>query len=71
MLNEMVPQARERVLGLHVGTQSKESQLNPTPPIETSKQECSAVLQFLDKRLCPGVILSDPVLASGVASTTA
>lgn len=31
VLTELVPQARERVLRLHVGTQSKKYQLSPFP----------------------------------------
>lgn len=52
MLNEMLPQARERVLGLHVGAQSKESQLSPrSTRKKTSKHERSVVSQPLGNRL--------------------
>ena len=43
MLKAMVPQARERVLRLHVWAQNKESQSSPFPtPRTTSKQESAA-----------------------------
>lgn len=54
MLKEMTPGAREGVLKLHVGAQSKESQLSPfSTPRKTSKQECAAVSQVLDKDSAP------------------
>ena len=42
-MKAMVPQARERVLRLHVWAQNKESQSSPFPtPRTTSKQESAA-----------------------------
>lgn len=71
MLNDMVPQARERVLRLHVRAQSKESQPSPSStPRKTSKQECAALSQSLDKGHHSGVIVSERSWTSGVADTT-
>lgn len=56
MLNDMVPQARERVLRLHVRAQNKESNQVPSPPLERPQSK--------NVQLYPNSLIKDTTLKS-------